>query len=116
MPTTACTTVQIAQLSRADAMLLGTGTGDINKTLVMTQDDARAVDGANANRGTLERNKGFIDSRTKKMKLKLYAKVQQRKLQKQIQHLDAMMQKVVDSNKELYDLYAKRKDELEAQL
>jgi hypothetical protein len=62
------------------------------------------------------RNQGVIDNRCKEARARLYAKVQQRNLQKQIQHLDTLMQKVVDSNKELYELYAERKALFEGRL
>jgi hypothetical protein len=80
----------------------------------MTEADMACCSGGRTS--GIGRNQGVIDKRCKEARARLYTKVQQRNLQKQIQHLDTLMQKVVDSNKELYDLYAERKALLEGRL
>jgi len=85
-----------------------------------TAEDIRACDtGKNVRQG-LARNQGIIDTRCKAVRGRLYAEVQRRKVQRMIDQLDALMQKLLESqepaNEKLYDLYAQRKAQLEAQL
>ena len=81
-----------------------------------TQEDALACDTLGHRNSYCPRNQRLVDSRTKKMHEKLCAKVERRKVQRKIDQLDVLMQKVADSNKELYDMYAQRKSMLEAEL
>ena len=84
-----------------------------------TQEDIRACD-TNMSRRGLSRNQGVIDKRCKAVRGRLYVKVQQRKVQRSIDHLDALMQKLLETqdpaNEKMYDLYAQRKAQLETQL
>jgi hypothetical protein len=89
------------------------------KRIMNTQEDIRACD-TNMSRRGLSRNQGVIDKRCKAVRGRLYAKVQQRKIQRMIDQLDALMEKLLESqdpaNEKLYDLYAERKAQLETQL
>jgi hypothetical protein len=85
-----------------------------------TAEDVRACDTGKNIRYGLARNQGLIDTRCKAVRGRLYAKVQQRKVQQSIDHLDALMQKLLETqdpaNEKMYDLYAQRKAQLETQL
>ena len=89
------------------------------KRIMNTHEDIRACD-TNMSRRGLSRNQGVIDKRCKAVRGRLYAKVQRRKVQHQIDHLDALMEKLLESqdaaNEDLYDLYAQRKAQLETEL
>ena len=115
-PTTA-TSQETSCLTESTAKILSTATGD--NVFRQTQADVRAVDGKDR-REAVGRNQGIIDVRTKSMQGRLAAKVYQRKVQRCIDQLDALMQKLLESqdpaNEKLYDLYAERKAQLETQL
>ena len=115
-PTTA-TSRDTSRLTESTAKILSTATGD--NVFRQTQADVRSVDGKDR-RERVGRNQGIIDVRTKSMQGRLAAKVYQRKVQRCIDQLDALMQKLLESqdpaNEKLYDLYAERKAQLEAQL
>ena len=115
-PTTA-TSRDTSRLTESTATILSTATGD--NVFRQTQADVRSVDGKDR-RERVGRNQGIIDVRTKSMQGRLAAKVYQRKVQRCIDQLDALMQKLLESqdpaNEKLYDLYAERKAQLEAQL
>jgi hypothetical protein len=111
------TSQETSRLTESTAKILSTATGD--NVFRQTQADVRAVDGRDR-REAVGRNQGIIDVRTKSMQGRLVAKVYQRKVQRCIDQLDALMQKLLESqdpaNEELYDLYAERKAQLETQL
>ena len=85
-----------------------------------TAEDVRACDTGKNIRYGLARNQGLIDTRCKAVRGRLYAEVQRRKVQQSIDHLDALMQKLLETqdpaNEKMYDLYAQRKAQLETQL
>ena len=87
--------------------------------ILNTKEDVRACDGKFSRRG-VARNQGIIDKRCKAVRGRLYAEVQRRKVQQSIDHLDTLMQKLLETqdpaNEKLYDLYAERKAQLETQL
>ena len=89
------------------------------RRVLNTEEDVRASDTADVRRG-LARNQGIVDARCKAVRGRLYAKVQRRKVQRSIDHLDALMEKLLESqdpaNEKMYDLYAQRKAQLETQL
>jgi hypothetical protein len=111
------TSQETSRLTESTAKILSTATGD--NVFRQTQADVRAVDGRDR-REAVGRNQGIIDVRTKSMQGRLAAKVYQRKVQRMIDQLDALMQKLLETqdpaNEELYDLYAQRKAQLETQL
>jgi len=85
-----------------------------------TLEDVRASSNRYVRHG-LARNQGIIDKRCKAIQGKLNAKVvQRRKVQRQIDQLDTLMQKLLETqdpdNEKMYDLYAQRKAQLETQL
>ena len=106
-----------SRLTESTATLLSTATGD--NVFRQTQADVRSVDGKDR-RDRVGRNQGIIDSRTKSMQGRLAAKVYQRKVQHCIDHLDALMQKLLETqdpaNEDLYEMYAERKALLETRL
>jgi hypothetical protein len=107
-----------SRMTRAGVVLLSNDT-TVNRVL-NTAEDVRACDTGKNIRYGLARNQGLIDTRCKAVRGRLYAEVQRRKIQRCIDQLDALMQKLLESqdaeNEELYDLYAQRKAELETQL
>jgi hypothetical protein len=110
---------RFSRMTPAGATLLSNDANDVYVNRVFnTVEDVRGVDG-NSRRG-LSRNQGIIDKRCKAVRGRLSAEVQRRKIQRSIDHLDALMQKLLETqdpeNEELYDLYAQRKAELETQL
>ena len=111
------TSQETSRLTESTAKILSTATGE--NVFRQTQADVRAVDGRDR-REAVGRNQGIIDVRTKSMQGRLAAKVYQRKIQRCIDQLDALMEKLLESqdpaNEELYDLYAQRKAQLETQL
>ena len=115
-PTTA-TSQETSRLTESTAKILSTATGD--NVFRQTQADVRAVDGKDR-REAVGRNQGIIDVRTKSMQGRLATKVYKRKVQRCIDQLDALMNKLLESqdpaNEEMYDLYAQRKAQLETQL
>jgi len=84
-----------------------------------TVEDLRACGNTYARQG-LARNQGIIDKRCKAIRGRLNAKVQRRNTQRQIAKLDTLMQKLLETqhpqNEKMYDMYAKRKAMLEAEL
>ncbi len=84
-----------------------------------TAEDVRACD-TNDTRGGLARNQGIVDPRCKAIRGRLYAKARRRTIQRQIDQLDTLMQKLLETqdpaNEKLYDMYAKRKAQYEAVL
>ena len=92
---------------------------NLNHRRQHTAEDVRACDVNDSRRG-LARNQGIIDKRCKAVRGRLYAEVKRRKVQQMIDHLDTLMQKLLESqdaaNEKLYDMYAVRKTQLEAQL
>lgn len=115
-PATA-TSQETSRLTESTAKILSTATGD--NVFRQTQADVRAVDGKDR-REAVGRNQGIIDVRTKSMQGRLTAKVQRRKVQRCIDQLDTLMQKLLETqdpaNEKLYDMYAKRKAQYEAVL
>jgi hypothetical protein len=115
-PTTA-TSQETSRLTESTATFLSTASGE--NVFRQTQADVRAVDGKDR-REAVGRNQGIIDVRTKNMQGRLTAKVQRRKVQRCIDQLDVLMQKLLESqepaNEALYDLYAHRKSQYEAVL
>jgi len=113
-PTTA-TSQETSRLTESTATLLSSASGE--NIFRQTQADLRSVDGRDR-REAVGRNQGIIDLRTKNMQGILTAKVQRRKVQRCIDQLDTLMQKLLDtqepSNEKLYDLYAQRKAQYEA--
>ena len=110
---------RFSRMTPAGATLLSNDANDAYVNRVFnTVEDVRGVDG-NSRRG-LSRNQGIIDKRCKAVRGRLYVKVQQRKVQRSIDHLDALMQKLLETqdpaNEKMYDLYAQRKAQLETQL
>jgi hypothetical protein len=110
---------RFSRMTPAGATLLSNDANDVYVNRVFnTVEDVRGVDG-NSRRG-LSRNQGIIDKRCKAVRGRLAAEVQRRKIQRSIDQLDALMQKLLESqdpaNEKMYDLYAERKAELEAQL
>ena len=107
-----------SRMSCAGAILLS---NDATVSRVLnTAQDIRACDTGKNIRNGLARNQGIIDTRCKTVRRRLYAEVQRRKIQQSIDHLDALMQKLLESqdpaNEQMYDLYAQRKAQLETQL
>ena len=121
--TTRCIAIQAQTTSSArnetlfsyGAQVLLSTNGDANNGR-RTQEDALACDTLRHRQSNCPRGQGIVDSRTKKMHERLYAKVERRKVQRKIDQLDVLMQKVADNNKELYDMYAQRKSMLEVEL
>jgi hypothetical protein len=113
-PTTA-TSQETSRLTESTATLLSSASGE--NIFRQTQADLRSVDGRDR-REAVGRNQGIIDLRTKNMQGILTAKVQRRKVQRCIDQLDTLMQKLLEtqepSNEKLYDLYAQRKAQYEA--
>jgi hypothetical protein len=111
------TSQETSRLTESTAKILSTATGD--NVFRQTQADVRAVDGKDR-REAVGRNQGIIDVRTKSMQGRLTAKVQRRKVQRCIDQLDTLMQKLLETqdpaNEKLYDMYAKRKAQYEAVL
>jgi hypothetical protein len=107
-----------SRMTCAGALLLSNDT-TVNRVL-NTPEDVRACDTGKNMRNGIARNQGIIDTRCKAVRGRLYAEVQRRKVQRSIDHLDALMQKLLETqepaNEKLYDLYAERKAQLEAQL
>ena len=106
-----------SRLTESTATILSPATGE--NVFRQTQADVRSVDGKDR-RDRVGRNQGIIDVRTKNMQGRLAAKVYQRKIQRCIEQLDTLMQKLLESqdpeNEELYEMYAERKALLEARL
>lgn len=111
------TSQETSRLTESTAKILSTATGD--NVFRQTQADVRAVDGK-TRREAVGRNQGIIDVRTKSMQGRLATKVYKRKVQRMIDQLAVLMQKLLESqepaNEGLYDLYAQRKAQLEARL
>ena len=110
---------RFSRMTPAGATLLSNDANDAYVNRVFnTVEDVRGVDG-NSRRG-LSRNQGIIDKRCKAVRGRLAAEVQRRKIQRSIDHLDTLMQKLLETqdsaNEKLYDMYAERKAELETQL
>ena len=107
-----------SRMTCAGALFLSNDT-TVNRVL-NTAEDVRACDTGKNMRNGIARNQGIIDTRCKAVRGRLYAEVQRRKVQRSIDQLDTLMQKLLDTqdpaNEKLYDLYAERKAELEAQL
>ena len=107
-----------SRMTCAGALFLSNDT-TVNRVL-NTAEDVRACDTGKNMRNGIARNQGIIDTRCKAVRGRLYAEVQRRKIQRSIDQLDALMQKLLESqnsaNEELYDMYAERKALLEAQL
>ena len=107
-----------SRMTCAGALFLSNDT-TVNRVL-NTPEDVRACDTGKNIRSGIARNQGIIDTRCKAVRGRLYAEVQRRKVQRSIDQLDTLMQKLLDTqepaNEKLYDLYAERKAELEAQL
>ena len=112
---TSATSQETSRLTEATATLISTATGE--NVFRQTQADVRAVDGKDR-REAVGRNQGIIDVRTKSMQGRLTAKVQRRRVQRCIDQLDTLMQKLLESqdpaNEKMYDLYAQRKAQYEA--
>jgi hypothetical protein len=116
-----------SRVSRSGVALLSNN-GSTNRVL-NTAEDARACD-VNFSRRCLSHNQGIVDKRYKAIHRRLYEKVQQRNIQRHIDHLDELMQKLLDTqdpdnklykmyspeNQKLYELYAERKRQYEALL
>ena len=107
-----------SRMTRAGALFLCNDT--TASRVLNTAEDVRACDNGKNIRQGLARNQGLIDTRCKAVRGRLYAEVQRRKVQRSIDHLDTLMQKLLESqdpaNEKLYDLYAQRKAQLETQL
>jgi alpha-D-ribose 1-methylphosphonate 5-triphosphate synthase subunit PhnG len=107
-----------SRMTCAGALFLSTDT-TVNRVL-NTPEDVRACDTGKNIRSGIARNQGIIDTRCKAVRGRLYAEVQRRKVQQSIDHLDTLMQKLLESqdpaNEKMYDLYAQRKAQLETQL
>ncbi len=116
---TGATTECPAVMSRTGVLFLSNDS-TANRVL-NTEEDVRACDtgGIRQHHG-LARNQGIIDKRCKAVRGRLYAEVERRKVQRCIDQLDTLMQKLLEtqepSNEKLYDMYAERKAQLEAQL
>lgn len=107
-----------SRMTRAGAILLS---NDATVSRVLnTAEDVRACDNGKNIRNGLARNQGLVDTRCKAVRGRLYAQVQRRKVQQSIDHLDTLMQKLLETqdpaNEKMYDLYAQRKAQLETQL
>ncbi len=89
------------------------------RRVLNTAQDVRACDNNFSRRG-LARNQGLVDKRCKAVRGRLHEKVRRRTIQRQIDQLDTLMQKLLESqdpaNEKMYDLYAQRKEQLETQL
>ena len=107
-----------SRMTCAGALFLSNDT-TVNRVL-NTAEDVRACDTGKNIRNGLARNQGLIDTRCKAVRGRLYAEVQRRKVQQSIDHLDTLMQKLLETqdpaNEKMYDLYAQRKAQLETQL
>jgi hypothetical protein len=107
-----------SRMTCAGALLLSNDS-TVSRVLNTAQ-DVRACDTGKNIRQGLARNQGLIDPRCKAVRGRLYAEVQRRKVQQSIDHLDALMQKLLETqdpaNEKMYDLYAQRKAQLETQL
>ena len=107
-----------SRMTCAGALFLSNDT-TVNRVL-NTPEDVRACDTGKNIRSGIARNQGIIDTRCKAVRGRLYAEVQRRKVQRSIDQLDTLMQKLLETqdpaNEKMYDLYAERKAELEAQL
>jgi hypothetical protein len=106
-----------SHMTRAGALFLSNDT--TASRVLNTADDVRACNTGHSRQG-LARNQGIIDTRCKAVRGRLFAEVQRRKVQRCIDQLDTLMQKLLESqepaNEGLYDMYAERKAELETQL
>jgi hypothetical protein len=109
-----------SRMTCAGALFLSNDTDTAVNRVLNTAEDVRACDTGKNMRNGIARNQGIIDTRCKAVRGRLYAEVQRRKVQRSIDQLDTLMQKLLDTqdpaNEKLYDLYAERKAELEAQL
>ena len=116
---TGATTECPAVMSRTGVLFLSNDS-TANRVL-NTEEDVRACDtgGIRQHHG-LARNQGIIDKRCKAVRGRLYEKVRRRDIQRQIDQLDTLMQKLLETqdpaNEKMYDLYAKRKAQYEAVL
>jgi hypothetical protein len=106
-----------SRMTRAGVALLSHESD--TRRVLNTEEDIRACDSTDSRRG-LGRNQGVIDKRCKAVRGRLHEKVRRRTIQRQIDQLDTLMQKLLETqepaNEKMYDLYAQRKAQLEAQL
>ena len=109
-----------SRMTCAGALFLSNDTDTAVNRVLNTAEDVRACDTGKNMRNGIARNQGIIDTRCKAVRGRLYAEVQRRKVQQSIDHLDALMQKLLETqdpaNEKMYDLYAQRKAQLETQL
>jgi hypothetical protein len=106
-----------SRMTRAGVALLSHESD--TRRVLNTEEDIRACDSTDSRRG-LGRNQGVIDKRCKAVRGRLHEKVRRRTIQRQIDQLDTLMQKLLETqdpaNEKMYDLYAKRKAQYEAVL
>jgi hypothetical protein len=106
-----------SRMTRAGVALLSHESD--TRRVLNTEEDIRACDSTDSRRG-LGRNQGVIDKRCKAVRGRLHEKVRRRTIQRQIDQLDTLMQKLLETqdptNEKLYDLYAQRKAQYEAVL